>query len=109
LTGRNSEKVSFRSDDKEPKPIHVPVRRRPLRGDYAEFFASTDKGYITNELWDSVIEKFLNIVTPAMNDDEVSLERKSLQQELIRLYKPSYCFHTTSSLSFDSQSLRSYK
>jgi hypothetical protein len=35
-----------------------------LRGDYAEYFASTDKGYITNELWDSVVGHFLNTITP---------------------------------------------
>jgi hypothetical protein len=71
-----------------------------LRGDYAEFFASTDKGYITNELWDSVIEKFLNTVTLAMNSSGrtfssrppyLSIPRESSESFLKIVFIP--CFY----------------
>jgi hypothetical protein len=94
------------ADDKEAKPIHVPVRRRPLRGDYAEYFASTDKGYITNELWDSVVGHFLNTITPVMNgaeglfllDRHIShytprILRKLLENRIHSLFLPAHMTH----------------
>jgi hypothetical protein len=103
------------ADDKEAKPIHVPVRRRPLRGDYAEYFASTDKGYITNELWDSVVGHFLNTITPVMNgaeglfllDRHIShytprILRKLLENRIHSLFLPAHMTHFT---DFDLTSL----
>ena len=42
--------------------------KRQSRGTWPSYYATTANGYVTNDLWNNIIEKFVEVISPAKRD-----------------------------------------
>ena len=56
------------TEDHKIKNVFVDSSSRITRGNFPIFYATTTSGYITGELWNSIIEKFMEVLDPHLKD-----------------------------------------